>query len=153
MTVTPPFPNIYGITTYDALFKYVLSDVTIRLSFLNVFVPDLNIKSSTRLDEHMNPLQELHLVRDFVHRGDTVSTITRLKSSTKVFQLGFLDQSNFSFVKDENSTKFFHEMCYHFGDIQKSFPKAKYDGTVDFVCKIDNDEYVVVEIHLKIVGT
>jgi len=59
MTVTPLSPKIYGITTYDTYFKYLLSDETIGPSFFPVFVPDLKIKSSTRLDDHMNPIQEL----------------------------------------------------------------------------------------------
>ena len=61
----------YGIPTYDALFKYVLSQDSIRPSFFHAFVPGLTITSSQRLDEHMNPLQELQLLRDFIHRRDT----------------------------------------------------------------------------------
>ena len=148
MTAAPLSPKIYGIGTSDALFKHILIDDTIRLSFLNSFVPDLEIKTSTRLDEHMNPIQGLQLVRDFVHRRDTVSTINRLKSSPGILLLGKMDQSHSDFVKDVNATNFFHEMCDHWSDIQKSFPKAKYDGTMDFVCKIDNDEYVVVEMQV-----
>ena len=53
-----------------------------------------------------------------------------------------------SFVKDEHATNFLHEMCGHFGDIQKSFPKAKYDGTMKFVCKVDNDEYVMAQMEV-----
>ena len=146
MTAAPFTPKIYGIATFDALFKYILSDDTIRVSFLNAFVPDVNVKSSTRLDEHMNPIQQLQLVRDFVHRRDTVRTITRLKSWTKVLQLSVMNQSKSSFVKDKGATIFFQEMCHHFRDIQKSFPKLKYDGTMDFACKLDNEDYVVVEM-------
>ena len=141
--------QIYGIATYDALFKYIISEDTIRPSFFHAFIPNLNIKSSTRLDDHMNPIQELQLLREFVHRDDTVGTINRLNSSSRVL-LGVMDQtqSSFVFVKDENATIFFHEMLGHFGDIQKSFPKAKYDGTLDFVCELDNDEYAMVEMQV-----
>ena len=148
MTAAPLSPKFYGIGTFDALFKYVLINDTIRVSFLNAFLPDANVKSSTRLDEHMNPIQQLQLVRDFVHRRDTVSTITRLKSSTEVLQLSVMNQSKSSFVKDKGFTTFFHETCHHFGDIQKAFPKARYDGTMDFACKLDNEEYVVVEMQV-----
>ena len=147
MTAAPLSPKIYGIATYDALFKYVLSEDTIRPSFFHAFIPNLNIKSSTRLDDHMNPIQELQLLREFIHRNDTVGTINRLNSSPGVL-LGVMDQSHFSFVKDEDATIFLHEMLGHFGDIQKSFPKAKYDGTMDFVCELDNDEYAMVEMQV-----
>ena len=59
-----------------------------------------------------------------------------------------MDQSHSSIVKDEHATIFLHEMIGHFGDIQKSFPKTKYDGTVDYVCELDNDEYVMVELQV-----
>jgi predicted transposase/invertase (TIGR01784 family) len=147
MTAAPLSRKIYGIATYDALFKYVLSEDTIRASFFHAFIPDLNIKSSIRLDNHMNPTQELQLLREFVHRKDTVGTINRLNSSPGVL-LGVMDQYHSSFVKDEDATIFLHEMLGHFGDIQKSFPKAKYDGTMDFVCELDNDEYAMVEMQV-----
>jgi predicted transposase/invertase (TIGR01784 family) len=144
MTAAPLSTKIYGIPTYDALFKYVLSDDNIRSSFFHAFVPNLNIKSSTRLDDHMNPIQ---LLRDFLHRKDNGITINRLNSLPGVL-LGVMDQSHSSIVQDEDATIFFHEICGHFGDIQKSFPKAKYDGTMDFVCEVDNDEYVMVEMQV-----
>ncbi len=122
MTTVPLSLQRFGIATYDDLFKYILSLDTIRLSFFNVFVPDLKIMSSTRLDEHMNPIQDLQLLRNFLHGKNTVSSINRLTSSHGVL-LGVMDQSKSSFVKDEDATIFFHEMRSHFGDIQKSFPK------------------------------
>ena len=69
MTAAPLSPKFYGIGTFDALFKYVLINDTIRVSFLNAFLPDVNVKSSTRLDEHMNPIQQLQLVRDGRREG------------------------------------------------------------------------------------
>jgi predicted transposase/invertase (TIGR01784 family) len=39
-------------------------------------------------------------------------------------------------------------MLCHFGDIQKSFPKAKFNGTMDFVCELDNGEYAMVEMQV-----
>jgi len=139
-------PQTYGITTYDALFKHVLSEDKIRPSFFHAFIPNLKIKSSKRLDDHMNPLQDLQLLREFVHRKDTLSTVKRLTSSPGVL-LGTLD-SQFSFSKDNEATIFLHEILGHFGDIQKSFPIAKYDGTMDFVCELDNDEYAMVEMQV-----
>ena len=147
MTAAPLSRQIYGIATYDAIFKYILSDETIRLSFFNAFIPDLKIMSSTRLDEHMSPMKDLQLLRDFLHREDTVRTMNRLTSPHGLL-IGVMDQSNSSFVKDENATIFFNEMRSHFGDIQKSFPKDRYNGTMDLVCKADNDKYVMVEMQV-----
>ena len=139
--------QVYGIATYDALFKYVLSEDSIRPSFFHAFVPDLTITSSQRLDEHMNPLQELQLLRDFIHRKDTEETVGRISSSPGVC-LGLVDASPSSFVKDDDATTFLHEMVGHFEDIKKAFPRAKYDGTMDFVCKLDTGDYAMVEMQV-----
>jgi hypothetical protein len=50
--------QVYTIPTYDAAFKWILSDDLIRPSFFNAFVPELEIESSERLDEHMNPVEK-----------------------------------------------------------------------------------------------
>ncbi len=82
MTTVPLSSIIFGIGTYDGLFKYIITDDTIRTSFFSAFVPGLRIKSSIRLDDHMNPIQELQLLRGFIHRQKTVRTINRLNSYT-----------------------------------------------------------------------
>ena len=33
--------QLYGVTTYDAIFKHVLSDGVIRPSFFHAFIPNL----------------------------------------------------------------------------------------------------------------
>ena len=137
----------YGIPTYDALFKYVLSQDSIRPSFFHAFVPGLTITSSQRLDEHMNPLQELQLLRDFIHRRDTAQTVDRLSATSGVC-LGSLNLDTSGFVKDEAATTFLHEMMGHFDDIKKAFPRARYDGTMDFVCSLDTGDYALIEMQV-----
>jgi predicted transposase/invertase (TIGR01784 family) len=138
----------YGIPTYDALFKYVLSEDSIRPSFFNAFVPGLTITSSRRLDDHMNPWQELQLLRDFIHRLDTAEAVDRISAVSSGICLGSLQSDASSFVKDEVATTFIHEMVGHFGDMKKAFPTASYDGTMDFVCSLDTGEYALVEMHV-----
>ena len=137
----------YGIPTYDALFKYVLSQDSIRPSFFHAFVPGLTITSSQRLDEHMNPLQELQLLRDFIHRRDTAQTVDRISATSGVC-LGSLNPDTTGFVKDEAATTFLHEMMGHFDDIKKAFPRARYDGTMDFVCSLDTGDYALIEMQV-----
>lgn len=136
----------YGIPTYDALFKYVLSQDNIRPSFFHAFVPGLKITSSRRLDEHMNPLQELQLLREFIHRKDTAEAVSRISSSPGVC-LGVV-ASSADFTKDDLATTFLHEMVGHFEDIKRAFPRAKYDGTMDFVCSLDTGDYALVEMQV-----
>ena len=77
--------QVYGIATYDALFKYVLSDDSVRPSFFKAFIPGLSIVRSERLDEHMHPVQKLQLLRNFLHLGDTTETVKRLSSDKTVY--------------------------------------------------------------------
>ncbi len=124
VTAAPLSHKFFGIPTYDALLKHILVDDIIRLSFLNAFVPNLRIVSSTLLDDHMNPINQLQPLRDFIHRNDTVSTVNRLNSSPGVV-IGVRDQSHSSFVKDEDATIFFGKVLSHFDDMRKTFPQRQ----------------------------
>ena len=74
-----------GITTHDALFKYVLSDDFVRSSFFKAFIPNLKISSSTRLDEHINPLMELQHLRSFINKQDTAKTFSKIRADPGSF--------------------------------------------------------------------
>jgi len=139
--------QMYGIPTYDALFKHVLSNDSIRPSFFNAFLPGLNITSSKRLDDHMNPLQDLQLLCEFIHRKDTAATFQRIGSVANVC-VGSLDPTTSSFVKDIDATCTLHEIIGHFEDMKKAFPKASYNGTMDFCCSLNTGEFALVEMQV-----
>ena len=67
--------QIYGIVTYDALFKWVLDAASIRPSFFHAFIPDIVVQSSERLDDHMNPWQELQLLRNMINESETTTLV------------------------------------------------------------------------------
>jgi hypothetical protein len=69
----------FGITTYGALFKSVLSKDTIRSSFFEAFIPDLKIISSEILDDHMNPAQELQNLRSIINSKESSDAIKSLR--------------------------------------------------------------------------
>jgi predicted transposase/invertase (TIGR01784 family) len=138
---------VYGVTTYDALFKYVLSDDKIRPSFFHAFIPNLPIVSSERLDDHMNPLQSLQLLRTFLHSKDTESVVKNL-TPVSSFEVGRRDPVTQNLGRDDKATVFLHEMVSRFDEIKRSFPRAKYDGTMDFVCQLENDGYALVEMQV-----
>ena len=137
----------YGIATHDALFKHVLSDKHIRPSFFQAFIPGLAITSSKRLDDHMNPLQDFQHLRDFIHRKDTAETVGSI-SSTLVTSRPRSRRKISHPPKLDQATKFLHEVVGHFDDIKKAFPKAQYNGTMDFVCKLQNGEFALVEMQV-----
>jgi predicted transposase/invertase (TIGR01784 family) len=137
----------YGIATHDALFKHVLGHDGNRASFLRAFLSEAGIAESHRLDEHMNPLQELQRLREFVHRQDTTKTVESI-SSDFIVSCPSSSRHKSDGSKLAKATKFLHEIVGHFEDIKKAFPKAKYNGTMDFVCKLANGDFSLVEMQV-----
>lgn len=141
-----PKQQVYGIPTYDALFKYVLDSNEVRPSFFHAMIPDLNIVSSERIDEHMNPLQELQALRHFLHNTETDHVVTTLKEQEGI-EIHYKDFKQ-THQDHPKATAFLLDVLNHFDDIKKSFPKRRYDGTMDFVCKLDNNDFVMVEMQV-----
>ena len=126
----------FGILTYDALFKWVLSEDSIRPSFFHAFIPGIVVQSSERLDDHMNPLQELQLLRNVIHDTETTDLVASLKEKEPI-------EVHIAHSYHEKATRFLKNVLRHFDDIQYSFPKPRFDGTMDFVCKLDTGEYAL----------
>ena len=114
----------YGIPTYDALFKHILNDSFNRDSFLQAFLSKAGITHSYRLDENMNPLQELQSLREFVHRKGTAKTVASISSD---FIVSCPSRHKSHGSKQAKATDFLNEMVRLFEDIKKAFPKAKYN--------------------------
>jgi len=141
-------PQVYGVPTYDKLLKFILDDPDIRPSFLSAFIPGVNIINSTRLDESMNPVGEFGTLRNFIHGEDTQATVAALKDSAgfEVIMKGN-DQSNYTtYVR---GTKFLTGMITHYGEMKLAFPSENYDGRMDFVCKLNNEEFALVEVQVS----
>ena len=77
-----PFQT-FGVTTYDSLFKHVLDAAEVRPSFFSACIPHLNIRSSTRVDEHMNPFKELENLRHFIDGKEQEGTAKQIKLQEK----------------------------------------------------------------------
>lgn len=145
---TPPVraKQIYTIPTYDAAFKWVLSDDSIRPSFFHAFIPGVNIRSSERLDEHMNPIETLQTLRDFLHKDTTLDTVRSLSGSGSYVVRS--SSPGKTAERDDAATAFLMEMVGRFDEIKISFPKRRFDGKMDFVCRLDNNDYALVEMQV-----
>ena len=134
--------QVFGIVTYDALFKWVLSADSIRPSFFHAFIPNIVVQSSERLDDHMNPLQELQLLRHMINDGEITNLVASLKEGKPKLEVHIADSYH------EKATEFLKSILHHFDDIQYSFPRPRFDGTMDFVCKLDTGEYALIEMQI-----
>ena len=141
-------PQVYGIATYDALFKHVLSDNEVRPSFFHSFLPGLNIISSQRLDEHMNPVETFQLnqlLRDFFHKKEHNTHIQLLAQSD--FEVVSRDEFGNKSV-NEKAIQIMKEFVGRFEELKLAFPQPRYNGTIDFVCQLENDDYAMIEMQV-----
>ncbi len=138
----------YGIATHDALFKHVLGDDEIRSSFFHAFIPELKITASSKLDDHMNPIQDLQHLREFIHKKETAKTVGKMSSADWFVSCPESGRKRLRSSEREKATKFIRDVVMHFEDIKQAFPKAQYNGTMDFVCRLDNGEYALVEMQV-----
>jgi predicted transposase/invertase (TIGR01784 family) len=139
--------QVYGVATYDALFKWILDDPEVRPSFFHALVPGINVTYSERLDENMNPLQEFQLLRKFVNNNDTQKTVANLKNSSG-FEVRIKKNNQTKYTQFNKGTDLLTELLAYFGDIIKGFPSENYDGRMDFVCRLDTGEYALVETQI-----
>jgi predicted transposase/invertase (TIGR01784 family) len=149
LTVQATKGQVYTIPTYNAAFKYVLSSERVRTSFLSAFLPDVVVTSSERLDEHMNPAEGFQLLRHFLHDANSSSTAKNLiGSNAYVARPVVRNSGNSTPEKDEPATAFLHEIVERFDEIKNSFPMPSYAGTMDFACRLNNGDFVLVEMQI-----
>ncbi|CAO5676889.1 MAG: hypothetical protein HEEMFOPI_02048 [Holosporales bacterium] len=139
--------QVYGIATYDALFKYVLSQKSVQQSFFKTFLPGIPIKSIERLDEHMNPTQSFQHLRNTFAGKDVAEVVNSLKKVGNFFVHTQEDEADESLIHDK-ATQFLTDVISHFDDFQSLIPKQEYDGTMDFVCQLNNGDYALVEMQV-----
>lgn len=137
----------YGFGTYDSLFKHILSDEEITSPFLRAFLPDMNILSAKRLDDHMNPLLELQNLREFVNKAETNQTALDLVKSSDV-HVSFQGKEAEKVQRHDKGTLFLHKILDHFEDIKTAFPLPKYKGSMDFVCEMGQRDFAIVEMQV-----
>jgi predicted transposase/invertase (TIGR01784 family) len=141
--------QVYTIPTYDAAFKWVLTSDEVRNSFFHAFLPDLGIQSSERIDEHMHPVQALQLLRNFLQDPVTCATAKRLSSlDARASVVQHPSDGNGSPVEDENGTAFLRQIVQRFQDIKASFPEPRYEGKMDFACRLSSGGYALVEMQV-----
>jgi predicted transposase/invertase (TIGR01784 family) len=141
------FVQTYGIATYDGLFKYVLSDDEVRPSFFHAFMPWLSIKSSKRIDDHMNPFEQFQILRDFIHNRENSDAVARLSEKSDIRVVSGGGKGNRT-VPHPRATEFLKEFVNRYDEIKLAFPQPTFNGTMDFVCKLDNGEYAMVEMQV-----
>ncbi|MES2199761.1 MAG: PD-(D/E)XK nuclease family transposase [Chlamydiota bacterium] len=138
--------QVYGIPTLDSAFKWVLSDDSIRASFFHTFIPHVHITSSERLNEYLHPLQKHQLLRNWLNKPASKNQAAFLHEKLDQIKVFIGDKKTKH--HDKKATQFFEQFLRHYTEVTKVFPKEKYNGTIDFVCKLDTGEYALIEMQV-----
>jgi len=141
------FIQKYGIATYDGLFKFILDDPEVRPSFFHAFLPSLSITSSTRVDDHMNPFAKFQTLRNFIHKKENSEAIARLHGKDDI-QVVSGGSEGVGTVAHRKATQILKEFVLRYDEIKLAFPLPSYDGRMDFVCKLENGQHVMVEMQV-----
>ena len=142
---TNSLKQVYGIPTLDALFKYVLSENSVRPSFFHAFLPNITITSSDCLDEHMHPVQDFQVLRHFLHNKLTKKRVRDLRKDDTTIEVYV---GNKTVHYNKSATKLFTNFLQHFEEIARAFPAPMYNGSMDFLCRLDNGEIALVEMQV-----
>jgi len=141
-------PQVYGIGTYDALFKRILGDNNIRPSFLRAFIPNLAITASKRVDEILNPRQELERLRKSVCQSKS-SNVVKSLSKGGCFYVGSVERGHKTKI-NQATANFLEAFVGRFGEnpFSSAVPKPRHEGLMDFVCILDTGDYALVELQV-----
>ncbi|MDP2193517.1 MAG: Rpn family recombination-promoting nuclease/putative transposase [Alphaproteobacteria bacterium] len=131
--------QVYGIPTYDALFKYVLSHKDIQPSFFRAVLPGLNVKSIQQLDKHMNPLISFQVLREMFSGKNVQEVLSQMRKAQAV-SVHTHGEDEEQLTVNDSATEFLKSIVEHFDDFKKAIPKKEYDGTMDFVCELEKEE-------------
>ena len=143
---TNSLKQIFGIPTLNSLFQYVLSNNPVRLSFFHVFLPNMVVTSSEPLDKHTRPVQDFQILRHWLHNQQTKKRVKDIRKENQIIEV---HTGNKKALYNKSSTKLFAEFLQHFEEISRAFPVAEYDGSLDFICRLDSGELALVEMQVR----
>lgn len=138
--------QIYSIPTYDATFKYMLSDSKICLSFLRTFALNSDIESIEKLDEHLRPVQSYQTAQFVINDQKSkklMEKIDLLRKSEEGIEVVTTDSKSIT-----NGGWFLTSLSEIYGDILSAFPTPERNSTVDILCRLHDGSYALVEVQV-----
>jgi hypothetical protein len=133
--------QVFQRPTYDRIAKYVLSqDETVRIDVLKAFTGIESISSAVQLDEHYNPFDPLHTLRNLVNSTSSKTLFESIINASSVELL--LDHKKIS-----SASEILKELGGLYDDLIHVFPNYKYRSSVDFLCQT-NIGYLTIEFQV-----
>lgn len=143
--------QIYANPIFDAAAKYLLADDNIRLGFMRTFTKNPRIVSTELLDGSLNPLRTFTQVRAFlgdVKNAEIMDRIRKEKEAGRIqITVGAEDEEEQESLR--NGGDFLLAFSKIFNDLKKNFPPLERHSQLDVVCRLDNGEFILVEVQVK----
>lgn len=96
----------------------------------------------------MNALQEYQRLRAMLNRKETHELVKRL-SDAHAFEVMVSAIVGTPFACDPAATGYLHDMLTYHEEMKHGLPDERFDGSMDFVCEINDNEYVLIEMQVS----
>lgn len=156
--------QIYSIPTFDATFKYMLSENKICLSFLETFALNEPITSIKFLDDHLRPTQKYQNVFNLVNHKDTKDVISRItnlvdeeEATEDSFKITYMEKQQTTNKKEVSKPKktyiqnggwFIKSSADIYGDLISAFPIPERNSQVDLLCELQDGSLILAEVQV-----
>ncbi len=97
----------------------------------------MEVTSSEPLNEHTRPVQDFQVLRHWLSNQQTKKRVKDLRKENQTIEV-YTDEKTLLYNK--GSTKLFTGFLQHFEEISRAFPTAEYDGSLDFICRLNTGE-------------
>ena len=133
--------QVYGVTTFDSTFKYVMRDADVCLEFVKTFARLEQAQGVTLLDDSMNPIKELTAAREFLDSQENLKFMQQVRSGRVEMVVGGRGNKYVG--------SFLTGLSKVYDDIRNCFPAPEKDSRMDLVCRIEGGNYVLVEVQVQ----
>lgn len=147
--------QVYAIPTYDATFKHLMTKEEICRSFFRAFIPEETVTELERLDDHLRPFKEHQRARAFVNDEKSKKVVKKINDlleegdvQDEEFHIAFKDTQDEEEKVVADGGEFIKGLARIYGDILKGYPQPLRNSQVDWICKINDDYYALVEVQV-----
>ena len=142
--------QVYAIPTYDATFKYLLSDEEICLSFLQAFLPDQKIRRVRMQDQHLRPFKEFQKMRTLINDRKIKRFVNKVNmlddEEKKNITVTLWDHGEAQTLT--HGDKFVVNLAQNYGDLLITYPKPERNSQVDILCRLGDGSHAIVEVQV-----
>lgn len=141
--------QVYANPIFDAAAKYLLADDEVRLGFMRTFTENPRIVSTELLDSSLNPLRTFTQARAFLGDGRNADLMDRVRREGEAGLIKIIVGAEGEEETLRNGGDFLLALSRIFGDLKKKFPPLERHSQLDVVCRLDNGEFILVEVQVK----